>query len=103
MFAWRGPGGRKRCLNSPRPTSGAGATNPPQQLPAVGRKTSHVAPGPRTRKSPPTKRAIDGYNQARNDATERVDEFLLMSLGLIDPATAGGDQPVARVSARTRA
>ena len=48
------------------------------------------------------KRAIDGYNQARNDATERVDEFLLLSLGLIDPATAGTDQPVSRVSATAR-
>ena len=48
------------------------------------------------------KRAIDGFNQARNDATERVDEFLLMSLGLIDPATAGTDQPVARVGADAR-
>ncbi len=39
------------------------------------------------------KRAIDKYNQARNDATERVDEFLLLALGLIDPATVGTDQP----------
>jgi hypothetical protein len=39
------------------------------------------------------KRAIDRYNQARNDATERVDEFLLLALGLIDPATVGSDQP----------
>jgi len=29
------------------------------------------------------KRAIDGYNQARNDATERVDELLLLGLGLV--------------------
>ena len=48
------------------------------------------------------KRAIDGYNQARNDATERVDEFLLLSLGLIDAATASSDQPVANVSASAR-
>ncbi|MEO7255249.1 MAG: DUF4254 domain-containing protein [Casimicrobium sp.] len=48
------------------------------------------------------KRAIDGYNQARNDATERVDEFLLLSLGLIDAATASSDQPVARVNAAAR-
>lgn len=48
------------------------------------------------------KRAIDGYNQARNDATERVDEFLLLSLGLIDAATAGSDQPIAKVSASAR-
>ena len=48
------------------------------------------------------KRAIDGYNQARNDATERVDEFLLLSLGLIDPATSATDQPVSRVNATAR-
>ena len=48
------------------------------------------------------KRAIDGYNQARNDATERVDEFLLLSLGLIDVATASSDQPVAKFSASAR-
>ena len=48
------------------------------------------------------KRAIDGYNQARNDATERVDEFLLLTLGLIDPATIGTDQPVALVGAVAR-
>ena len=48
------------------------------------------------------KRAIDGYNQARNDATERVDEFLLLTLGLIDPATIGTDQPVALVDAVAR-
>ena len=30
------------------------------------------------------KRAIDRYNQARNDATERVDELLLIELGLVD-------------------
>ncbi len=39
------------------------------------------------------KRAIDRYNQTRNDATERVDEFLLLSLGLIDPSSIGTDQP----------
>ena len=48
------------------------------------------------------KRAIDGYNQARNDATERVDEFLLLSLGLIDPATIGTDQPLSMVNAVAR-
>jgi Protein of unknown function (DUF4254) len=48
------------------------------------------------------KRAIDKYNQARNDATERVDEFLLLSLGLIDPATVGTDQPRSRVASGAR-
>jgi hypothetical protein len=48
------------------------------------------------------KRAIDRYNQARNDATERVDEYLLLSLGLIDPATVGSDQPKNRVLSSAR-
>ncbi len=48
------------------------------------------------------KRAIDGYNQARNDATERVDEFLLLSLGLIDPSSIGTDQPLSMVNAVAR-
>jgi hypothetical protein len=43
------------------------------------------------------KRAIDGYNQARNDATERVDEILLMALGLVDATSARSDAPQARV------
>jgi hypothetical protein len=43
------------------------------------------------------KRAIDRYNQARNDATERVDELLLISLGLVDPASARTDSPVSTV------
>ena len=45
------------------------------------------------------KRAIDGFNQARNDATERVDELLLLALGLVDPATVGSDTPRSQVSA----
>jgi len=48
------------------------------------------------------KRAIDGYNQARNDATERVDEILLVALGLVDAASARTDAPVARVPAGAR-
>ena len=48
------------------------------------------------------KRAIDGYNQARNDATERVDEILLLALGLVDAATARSDAPQASVPAGAR-
>jgi len=48
------------------------------------------------------KRAIDGFNQARNDATERVDEVLLVALGLVDPASARTDAPVATVPAGAR-
>jgi len=33
------------------------------------------------------KRAIDGFNQARNDAIERIDELLLIQLGLLHPAS----------------
>jgi hypothetical protein len=43
------------------------------------------------------KRAIDRFNQARNDATERVDEILLASLGLVDPDSARTDAPRATV------
>ena len=42
------------------------------------------------------KRAIDRYNQARNDATERVDELLLLSLGLVDETSARSDAPVSQ-------
>ncbi len=48
------------------------------------------------------KRAIDGFNQARNDATERVDELLLVALGLVDPASARTDAPVSTVPAGAR-
>jgi Protein of unknown function (DUF4254) len=48
------------------------------------------------------KRAIDGYNQARNDATERVDEILLTALGLVDAASARTDAPVSTVPAGAR-
>ncbi len=48
------------------------------------------------------KRAIDGFNQARNDATERVDEILLVSLGLVDEASARTDAPVSTVHAGAR-
>jgi Protein of unknown function (DUF4254) len=48
------------------------------------------------------KRAIDRFNQARNDATERVDEFLLLALGLVDPQTMASDAPVSRAPATAR-
>ena len=48
------------------------------------------------------KRAIDRYNQARNDATERVDELLLIELGLVDPASARTDSPLSTVGAGSR-
>ena len=48
------------------------------------------------------KRAIDGFNQARNDATERVDELLLTALGLVDAASARTDSPVSTVPAGSR-
>ncbi|MCU0968817.1 MAG: DUF4254 domain-containing protein [Rubrivivax sp.] len=48
------------------------------------------------------KRAIDRFNQARNDATERVDELLLTSLGLVDEASARTDAPRSTVPAGAR-
>ena len=48
------------------------------------------------------KRAIDRYNQARNDATERVDEILLTALGLVTADSARSDSPVAHVPAGAR-
>jgi Protein of unknown function (DUF4254) len=48
------------------------------------------------------KRAIDRFNQARNDATERVDEMLLTALGLVDPASARTDAPESTVKAGSR-
>ena len=48
------------------------------------------------------KRAIDGFNQARNDATERVDELLLVTLGLVDAASARTDAPLSSVPAGAR-
>lgn len=43
------------------------------------------------------KRAIDRFNQNRNDATERIDEMLLLSLGLIEAASARTDMPISKV------
>jgi hypothetical protein len=48
------------------------------------------------------KRAIDGFNQARNDATERVDELLLVALGLVDATSARTDSPRSTVAAGAR-
>jgi hypothetical protein len=48
------------------------------------------------------KRAIDRYNQARNDATERVDELLLIALGLVDPVSARTDAPLSIVKPGSR-
>lgn len=48
------------------------------------------------------KRAIDRFNQARNDATERVDELLLVALGLVDADSARTDAPVAHVPSGAR-
>ncbi len=39
------------------------------------------------------KRVIDRCNQARNDATERIDEVLLVALKLVDEASARSDAP----------
>ncbi len=48
------------------------------------------------------KRAIDGYNQARNDATERIDEWLLVALGLVDGASVDSDEPASTAPAEAR-
>ena len=48
------------------------------------------------------KRAIDRFNQARNDATERIDEILLTALGLVDAASVRSDAPRPTVPAQAR-
>ena len=48
------------------------------------------------------KRAIDRHNQARNDATERLDEVLLVALGLVDADSARTDAPLSTVPAGAR-
>ncbi len=42
------------------------------------------------------KRAIDKFNQARNDATERIDEILLTELGLVDATSTQTDAPMSK-------
>ena len=48
------------------------------------------------------KRKIDGYNQARNDAIERIDEFLLIALGLVSSSSAQTTSPVSQASITAR-
>jgi hypothetical protein len=48
------------------------------------------------------KRAIDRHNQARNDATERVDELLLLALGLVSAEAARADSPMAELASGLR-
>jgi Protein of unknown function (DUF4254) len=48
------------------------------------------------------KRAIDGYNQARNDAIEKTDEYLLIALGLISAQEAASTAPQASIAPGAR-
>lgn len=48
------------------------------------------------------KRRIDAFNQARNDATERVDELLLAALGLVGEAAAHSDAPLSEPESTPR-
>lgn len=48
------------------------------------------------------KRAIDSFNQARNDAVERIDELLLIALGLPESGVPSGQHGTARVAQTAR-
>ena len=48
------------------------------------------------------KRKIDSYNQARNDAIERTDEFLLIALGLVSNDSAQTTSPVTQAASGAR-
>lgn len=46
------------------------------------------------------KRRIDGFNQTRNDATERIDELLLVQLGLVSVTSACSDMPMSALESQ---
>lgn len=48
------------------------------------------------------KRSIDAHNQARNDAVERIDEWLLVRLGLVTEENARSDSPEAQPGPHAR-